>query len=297
MSGRRRALAVLAVGTLLLAPPRPAGATAAGAVVPFFKALDVRGRQVSLGDLAASKRVVVFFWDYLRATSTREMNALERLFMQYGPVGLDVLAVEGRGASPEQTVERLEKLRAIGTEPHYTVLPDPGGRIARQFGVESAPQLFLVNGAGRVAWALEDFRSGDEAVLEERVKEFLGLAPPPPPPVQRADARPAPAERPPEAAATPPPREADPRTALLERYRYYGNYHLNRKEPARAEEFFRKYLELEPRDVSILLRTGEALAAMGAYDRAREVWETVQRLDPGNQEADANIRRLIRGEF
>ena len=286
---RRTALALLLLSAALPAATRAAGS---GDIVALFKAYDIQGRPVALGDLVARRRVAVFFWDWRRATSTRAMQALDRLQNSYAKQGFEVVAVEGEGSTAEQVLERVEKLRAIGSEQRYTIVPDPGGRIARQFRVESTPQLFLLDGAGRVFYHLEGFRAEDELVLEERIKEGLGIAPPP-----VALARPVPAAAP-ESEQPGERRPAeDPKVAALEKYRYFGNYHLNRAEPQKAEEYFRKVVALAPDDASAWLHIGESCARQRRYDQAREAWEQVLRIEPGNQEADANIRRLIRGEY
>jgi tetratricopeptide (TPR) repeat protein len=194
-----------------------------------------------------------------------------------------------------QVLERVEKLRAIGTAQRYTIVPDPGGRLARQFRVESTPQVFLLDATGRVFFHLEGFRADDEPVLEERIRAGLGLPSTLAPPA----AAPQPA---PDGAAAPgtsrekPPGE-DPKLVLLERYRYFGNYHLGRDEPAKAEAYFRKFVALAPNDTFGWLRVGESCARQHRYDQAREAWERVLRIEPGNREADANVRRLIRGEY
>ena len=290
----------LIFSALLATALLPAALRAAGAgdIVALFKAQDLQGRPVSLGDLVARRRVAVFFWDWRRATSTRAMQAVDRLQELYRERGLEVVAVEGEGSAAEQVLERVEKLRAIGTAQRYTIVPDPGGRIARQFRVDSTPQIFLLDGAGRVFFHLEGFRAEDEPVLEARVKEGLGIAAPPPrspAPV----AAPAPAGG--GAAAPEPPREKppveDPAVVVREKYRYFGNFHLNRGEPEKAEEYFRKLVALTPNDASVWLYIGESCARQRRYDQAREAWEQVLRIEPGNREADANIRRLIRGEY
>jgi tetratricopeptide (TPR) repeat protein len=272
-----------------------AAAAGSGDVVPFFKARDLQGQPVSLGDLVGSRRVAVFFWDWRRATSTRAMQALDRLQALYGKQGFAAIAVEGEGSSIEKVLERVEQLRAIGNRQRYTIVPDPGGRIARQFRVDSTPQLFLLDGAGRVSCHFDDFRAEDEAVLEQKVKEALGIAPPPPPaaavPVRSPAVDP---PQPPQPVSQP---SEDPARALVEKYRYFGNFHLNRNELALAEEYFRKIVALAPEDTAAWLSIGESCARQRRYDQAREAWEQVLRCDPGNREADANIRRLIRGEY
>jgi tetratricopeptide (TPR) repeat protein len=276
--------------------PMASAAAGSGDIVALFKANDLQGQPVALGELVARRRVAVFFWDWRRATSTRAMHAVDRLQRLYAGQGFEVVAVEGEGSSAEQVLERVEKLRAIGIAQKYTIVPDPGGRIARQFRVESTPQVFLLDGAGRVFFHLEGFRADDESVLEQRIKEALGIGAPP---VPQPDA-PRPARAAAAAAAPEPPREKpveDPTAAALEKFRYFGSYHLNREEPEKAEEYFRKIVALRPDDAVAWLHIGEACARQRRYDQAREAWEQVLRLEPGNREADANIRRLIRGEY
>jgi len=286
----------LVLALLLITAVLPAAIRAAdsGDIVVFFKAEDLQGRPVSLGDLVARRKVAVFFWDWRRATSTRAMQAVDSLQSLYVNQGFVVIAVEGEGSPVEQVLERVEKLRAIGIAQRYTILPDPGGRIARQFRVESTPQVFLLDGAGRVFFHLEGFHEGDESVLEERIKERLGIASTPAP-VATKQPTPVVAAAP-ESPREKPPAE-DPTAAVLEKYRYFGNYHLNREEPAKAEEYFRKIVELAPNDTDAWLHIGEACGRQRRYDQARDAWEQVLRIEPGNREADANIRRLVRGEY
>jgi len=284
---------VLLAILISVVPPVDVGAAAPGAVVAQFKTRDLQGRDLSLGDLVARRKVAVFFWDWRRATSARAMQALDRLQALYGQAGFEAVAVEGEGSPVEKVVERVEQLRAIGNLQRYVIVPDPGGRIARQFRVETTPQVFLLDGAGRIFFHLDGFRSEDEALLEQRVKEVLGLAPPPPPPNAAQAARtgslaaPLPVAQP----------AVDPTKAAIDKYRYFGNYHLNRGEPGKAEEYFRKIVELAPDDPAAWMSVGESCARQRRYDQAREAWEQVLRCEPGNREADANIRRLIRGEY
>jgi tetratricopeptide (TPR) repeat protein len=268
-----------------------------GDVVPFFKGVDTLGKPVNLGELVARKRVAVLFWDWRRATSTRALQTLDRLQAAYASRGFEVVAVEGEGSSAEQVLERLEKLRAIGIGPRYAIVPDPGGRIARQFRVDGTPRIFLIDGAGRLQEHFEDFRAEDEASLEQSVRELVGLGAPSKPAAKSPVAPPPPPPPPPPTTPAATAAPEDPSRALLEKYGYFGSYHLNKNEPAKAEEYFRKYVELAPTDVAAWLRLGEACARQGRYDQAREAWERVLRLEPGNAEADANIRRLIRGEY
>lgn len=287
-------LGALAVAAALLpGPPRPARAHQIGEVVPFFRAEDLTGQPVNLGEYLAVRRVIVFFWDWRRATSTRAMAVLEQIYARYRDRGLTVIGIEGEGSSTDQVAERLGRLRTIGVAPSFTIVPDPGGKVARQFRVDVTPQIFLVDGSGRIVYHVEGFRTGDEIALEDKVRVFLGILE-----AGAEESRPLPPEAVPGRSSPPttlaPP---DPRQAKLDKLRYFGNYHLNRKEPSKAAGFFREFLQVEPGDVGIWIALGEAYARQGSYEQAREAWETALRIEPGNLEADANIRKLIRGEY
>ena len=208
----RGAKVLLPVLLAVLVATGPAAAHTSGEIVPFIKAADLDGRQLSLGDLVASGRVALVFWDWRRATSIRALNLLDELRTRYRSRGFEVLAIEGEGSSREGVAERVEKLRAIGTSISFPVIPDPGGRIARQFRVDATPQLFLLDGAGRIAYHLDGFRSEDEQGVVEAVRELVGDTPPPVSPL-------VPARRSDLAEPAASPQEAPPalrRTVLLE---------------------------------------------------------------------------------
>ncbi len=106
----RTSVCHLVLTVLLVAAMLPAAIHAAGSgdIVVFFKTKDLQGQPVSLGDLIARRRVAVFFWDWRRATSSRAMQALDRLQNLYRKQGLEVVAVEGEGSPVEQVLERVE---------------------------------------------------------------------------------------------------------------------------------------------------------------------------------------------
>lgn len=295
-------LRVVVAVALLAAAGRslPAAAAAAGDLAPSFSATDLAGKPVSSADQVGARRLLLLFWDWRRATSARAMQACDRLQQTYGRQGLEVVAIEGQGSAPEDVRERVEKLRSIGIAQRYTVVPDPGGKIAREFGVEGTPQLFVIGHDGRVALHVEGFRVDDEARLEAAVKEALGLEQPPAAraavPVAAEPATAAAAAQDEPAGQVEQPAE-DPAQAQREKYRYFANFHFSKGELVKAEDLLRKYLELAPADVAVWLQLGEVCARQRRYDQAREAWEKVLQLSPGNAEADANIRRLIRGEY
>ena len=292
----------IAVSTCLLCVAGSAGSLRAQAAessgregegVPFFAVKDVKGEEFDLRQTARQNTVVLFFWSSYKTMSIREMNFLNDMERFYHLYGLEIAAVEGRGLAAEQVREEVEKLKVIGTDPAYTVLPDPGGSLSRQYRVTEIPETFIIGRQGKILFHLRGFRKEDGARIETGIKKILGLLP---------DPKEVPASYRP--SLSPERREAekrgvsiDPEKELFEKYRYFGNYYFRSGNTELALDNYRRCLEVNPKSIEINLRIGEVYASLREYEKAREAWEAVLKFDPDNREADALIRRLIRGEF
>jgi tetratricopeptide (TPR) repeat protein len=296
MGMRSNAGVAVALAVLLLSTFLPvAGAFSAGRegeVVPFFKAEDVSGDTVDLRGLARMNRVVVFFWHSYKTMSIREMNYLNDMYRFYNLYGLEIIGIEGGGREREGVAEELEKLAIIGTAPVYTIIPDPGGRLSRQYRVEVVPETFIIGRDGRILYHLTGFRDEDRAEMERKLKELLGLLPGPPA-SKREDSV--------TVRQSVPIRKqgvsVDPERQKFEKCSYFGNYYFNLGDLEKSLAYYEECVAIDPADISIQLKIGEVYAKLRNYGRARETWENVLRLDPGNSEASTLIRRLVRGEF
>lgn len=285
-------LAAAIVTSSLVGTVGRAAAGREGEVVPFFKSRDTAGTSIDLKSIARENNaVVLLFWHSYKTMSIREMNFLNDMHRYYNLYGMEILGIEGGGRERAGVIEELEKLAIIGTEPVYPILPDPGGKLGRQYGVKEIPETFIIGRGGRILFHLEGFREGDRARLETKIKEILNLLPAP---VMEREA-----ETP--AAPRNPKRKVmvsvDPVKQKMEKCSYFGRYYQNLGELDKALENYRQCVELDPDDVPTLLRIGEVHALRKDYESAREAWEKVLVLDPGNSEAGTLIRKLVRGEF
>jgi len=291
---RTAVAAIAAVGMTF-----PSGGTQAGTagregeIVPFFKTRDARGNTFDLKSVARNNNaVVLFFWHSYKTMSIREMNFLNDMYRFYNLYGMEIIGVESGGKDRPGVIEELNKLAIIGTEPVYTIVGDPGGSVARQYRVEEIPETFIIGRGGTVLYHLAGFRDGDRLGIETKLKEILGLLPAPPA---------VSAEEPVAAERTEPPRRTavsiDPIQQQLEKCSYFGKYYLNLGDLDKALQYYGQCVEIDPADVSMQLKIGEVYAKRKDYERAREAWEEVLALDPGNSEARALIRKLVRGEF
>ena len=289
----------LVLAALLTTAALPAAARAAGSgdIVAFFKAADIPGQPVSLGDLVARRRVAVFFWDWRRATSTRAMQAARPPAEHLRKAGSGGCRRRGGGqhggggARARRKTSRHRQRAAL----HHR----PGSRGAHRPAVPGRehPQIFLLDGAGRVFFHLEGFRADDEPAPRRAGQGGPGH--------RRASGR----RRSHPVAATqpaPPPRPSRPRAAAR---RGPDAPPCSRNIGTSATSTSIGGAGKRPRSISARssrwrrttrsawLHIGESCARQRRYDQAREAWEQVLRLEPGNREADANIRRLIRGEY
>jgi len=264
-----------------------------GEIVPFFNGRDTAGTAFDLKSLARENNaVVLFFWHSYKTMSVREMNFLNDMYRYYNLYGMEVLGIEGSGKENAGVIEELNKLVIIGTKPIYAIVPDPGGKLARQYGVEEIPETFIIGRGGRIIYHLSGFREGDRAGLETKIKEILNLLPAP---VAVKPEDPAPAKR------SGPRRKVsvsvDPVQQKMEKCSYFGKYYLNLGDLDGALEHYLQCAEIDADDIATQLKLGEVYARKKDYERAREAWERVLELDPENSEAGSLIRKLVRGEF
>jgi tetratricopeptide (TPR) repeat protein len=289
----KMAMAALAAGALMwLTPLMPAEAAGReGEIVPFFKSRDTGGVALDLKGMARENNaVVLFFWHSYKTMSIREMNFLNDMHRYYNLYGMEVLGIEGSGKERAGVIEELDKLAIIGTKPVYPIVPDPGGRLAVQYGVKEIPETFIIGRGGRIIYHLSGFREEDRAGLETRIKEILNLLPAPVKPEHSAPVK-----------RSVPQRKVtvsvDPVQQKMEKCSYFGRYYLNLGDLDQALEHYRQCVEIDADDIETQLKIGEVYARKKDYERAREAWERVLELDPGNSEAGALIRKLVRGEF
>lgn len=283
------AVALAAVVSLVM-PPVPAGART-GELVPFFVLSQPGGETFDLRRTARQNTVIVVFWDSYKAMAVRELNFLNTIYSYYQLYGLEIVAVEGKGRDGTGVAEELEKLKTIGTEVSYPVVADPGGKIRRLYDVAEMPQTFILSRRGEILFHLSGFRESDGEVLEHKVKELLGLLPAPERLPGKEAALPAPAA--PERAKV----TVRPEAEIYDKNFYFGNFYYNRGDKDKALTYYEKCIQVMPEATEVHLRIGQIHADSRRYEDARSAWEKILSYDPDNDEADAKLRQLIRGEF
>jgi peroxiredoxin len=136
------------------------GATSVGARVgapaPAFTCVDSSGKPRSLGEFKG--RTVVLEWTNRQCPFVRKhydrgnMQALQKKYTAEGVAWLTV-ASSGPGKEGHVTPAEAEAhTKAVGAAP-TAVLLDPEGKLGRLYGAMTTPHLFIVDDAGRLAYA------------------------------------------------------------------------------------------------------------------------------------------------
>lgn len=288
----RRFLAVsLALALLTMAQPAPAAPPAVGEPAPPFKVTDTAGRKLSLDLQKGDGRVTLFFFWNLRVPSClRQIEAMEKLNTEWQSRRLTVIGVEAGGAGHGGMAELFEKLAAVKIVPSYSMVADPGRELAALLGADGVPSTLLLDQNGIVRLRLSGFSAEQAAEIGQAVRDIYAPkeAPSVKPPAQP--------ETPVEDAAPAAP-SLTPQRQEFEKHRYFGEFHYNRGDYDKAVESFQRCLAIDPADVPVMLRLGEAFAMKKDFVRARETWEAAQRLSPENPEPGDFLRRLMRGDF
>jgi len=130
---------------------------------PPLQAVDLQGKTWTLGELRG-RAVLLNFWATWCPPCRAEMPSLQQLAEIYGPEKLVVLAVNVK-EGPRRIGQYLQ---ASGL--NLTVLLDPQGEVARQWGANVLPTTILIDADGRPRLRLRgevDWTSREAAALVE----------------------------------------------------------------------------------------------------------------------------------
>lgn len=140
---RRLCLWPLLIVVLLAGCDAPAPRLQAGDPAPGFALATPHGKVMRLADLGGQV-VAVRFWADWCAYCESEMKALEPVYRQLHPQGLEILAINV--AQDRDTVLRFTKRLDFS----YPALLDSESEAARRYGVIGLPMTVFVDRVGRV---------------------------------------------------------------------------------------------------------------------------------------------------
>ena len=156
------------VAALLFVAPNGARALEAGDRAPDFAApaLDGKGT-VSLSQYRG-KVVYLDFWASWCAPCLKAIPEIEAMRKELSSEGFQVVAVN-LDQTPKKALRFLEK-NPVG----YPSASDPKGRLPKQFGVDTMPTSYLIDGDGVIRYVHRGFQRGDGTKLRAEIRKLLG---------------------------------------------------------------------------------------------------------------------------
>ena len=261
----------------------------AGATVPPFEYRSTDGvpgswRPSGKGGAAT----VVFFWGALCQPCISEMAYLEKLHSSAAASGLEIIAVEATGRTPERVEQVMGRYRKFHPSPSYPIAADPERTLSRHFGVGSVlPQTFVLGADGTVLFHSDEFVQGGEWVLAGKIERALGLGAGTL--SQGVGAYgPSSAEESPTVLRSLSPRQSEEFAAsLVKGETFYRNWQYSAAVP-----HYLRCLELDPKNVEVRERLGEIYQRQGELEEALEQWQAVLEADPGHAGAPGKVEKL-----
>lgn len=131
--------------------------------------IDVQPRDRTLADYKG-KIVILNVWATWCQPCRTEMPSMEKLYREFGPQGLEIVAVSIDDPGTDDKIREFVKEFGLT----FTVLHDPAGETARRYQVTGYPESFIIGREGtirRKVFAAADWNSDANRAL---IRELLG---------------------------------------------------------------------------------------------------------------------------
>ncbi len=174
------ALAV-ALSVLLAGTPSLAEGPDVGKELPrfFLSTLNpgaCKSRRVVLSNLLerdSTKALLLVFFDADCEPCQKLLPLLGNLYERHAKAGLVVVGVDcdSKREKIEQVKKTIEKMKIS-----FPVVADRFLALARRYGIESFPTIFMANGSGKLVLRQEGYHPEKKPLPLGKIKELLGLA-------------------------------------------------------------------------------------------------------------------------
>jgi len=150
MRPRRPVLVAAALAAALLSAPARAAELKIGATAPDFTLPSASdGKPVALqGLLSMNKGVAVLFIATKCPVSNAYNERMAALAKEFAPKGIAFVGINSNKAEP--AAETAEHARKNGLV--FTVVKDPGNKVADAYGAQKTPEVFLLDAAGKLIY-------------------------------------------------------------------------------------------------------------------------------------------------
>jgi peroxiredoxin len=143
-----------------------------GSDAPRFTAPLLNGGDFDLGPLIGQKAILLEFWSIYCVACIQEMPKLVDIHNRYEEAGLETVGVDLDSFGTKRVVKFVKGLKF---EVPYPIVVDKRREVAAKYGVSVLPTTIVIDKAGKVTYYHVGYAPGDEAEIEEKVREALGV--------------------------------------------------------------------------------------------------------------------------
>ncbi len=159
------AVATVANHTTSATTPDVPAALAIGATVPEFSLPDADGKTQSLSSLKGKNGTVFIFVAVQCPVSNAYNERMEKLAQDYKSRGINVVGINSNVAESGEAV----KAHAATNKLTFTILKDPGNKIADQLGATVTPEAYVLDSSNKLIYRgrIDNSRHGDQITATE----------------------------------------------------------------------------------------------------------------------------------
>ena len=126
----------------LPAPP------AVGTMIDDFTLPDADGASHSLASLKGKNGTVIIFIATKCPVSNAYNDRMEKVFEEYQAKGINVVGINSNSTEPAAEVKSHAAEKGL----KFTILKDDGNKIADRLGATRTPEVYLLDGKGKLAY-------------------------------------------------------------------------------------------------------------------------------------------------
>ena len=142
-----------------------------GSQAPSFSVLRLEGGELDLAQHLGKNAILLDFWSIYCVSCIQEMPKLVEIYERYKDQGLVAVGVDLDSFGQKRVVRFVQGLSFKVT---YPLVIDTQREVAAKYGVSVLPTTVVIDRKGKIIFYHVGYAPGDEATIEEKVKEALG---------------------------------------------------------------------------------------------------------------------------
>ena len=134
-----------------------------------FSLENLDGEWMDYNDLKGEQLTIIDFWASWCKPCMKAMPEIEKLYQTFKDDGVNVISINTDGPRSISKVLPLSQTLNVT----YPILSDINNDLTSELNISVLPTMLVVNSDGKIIWRHEGWTSGDEAKVEQHIKEAL----------------------------------------------------------------------------------------------------------------------------